>query len=668
MRTIRVGITSVGSGVGQAIVDSCRLSGLPLHLTGYGNNPLAFGAFDCDSRKILPLIYSPEYVGALLEACRADGVEILLPGLDNELMLLARNIERFRQAGTVVAVSGAKLLELCRDKALMWRELSQISAAFTRSYTRASLQEAVGKGLIRYPLIAKPLAGFASRGIFVIRNESDLDRVADTHVVQEIAAPAASDPNRDRFLQALHDGEILQLSEISAQIIVGRGGREIGRFLSCNKLNNGVPMEIVPLDAPEVWSEIDKLLPYFRQAGLLGPLNLQGRLTDEGPRFFEMNARFTGITGLRALTGFNEVGALIADLSGYPVAQSALRTNPRKIGMRQVTDRVVDIESDPNLGRVVASGGRSLWRGQGRRILITGANGYLGRVLIEMLLSDSTIDSVVAIMRNPSRFERPPSQVEVVDVAALFTGGFQMGGIDVICHLASGRPHHNAVELADSLRFTQDLITLAVRHQIPGFINASSQAVYGTARPPLWVENLPPAPETAFAQSKWSGELMTQSISQLSPASKASSLRFAQLIGPGPVWNTDRLVHKYIAQALVGESLQVKGGRQRLDFLDVRDAAGLIGMLAVMPYADWPDVLNVGGGEPVSVLELAECVAATAEQFGLRKSSIEVAPDFSFPDFGMSRERARQLLNWVPKRTLQQTILDILSMKAVAKA
>ncbi|HEY3488300.1 MAG TPA: NAD-dependent epimerase/dehydratase family protein, partial [Gammaproteobacteria bacterium] len=615
MKTIRVGISSVGSGVGQAVVDSCRLSGMPLHLIGYGNDPFAFGAFDCHEQKILPSIYSAEYAEKLLEVCNKDSIDILIPGLDDELLLLAGHAETFRRAGTVVAVSGPGMLELCRDKALMWSKLSKISDVFVPSYTRPSLLKAVAAGLVQYPLIAKPLSGFASRGLFVIRDKSDLAKVTDAHVIQEIVVPAVSDTNHVRFLEALNNGEILQVSEISAQILVGRSGREIGRFLSCNKLNNGVPVEIIPLDAPEVWSEIDRLLPYFKEAGLVGPLNLQGRLTDEGPRFFEMNARFTGITGLRALSGFNEVAALIADLSGQEYADKILlRQNPRKIGVRQVADRVVDITADPTLTAAVESRNRFPGRGRGRRILVTGANGYLGRAVLESLLADHAVDSIVAMVRNPARFDSAhepalPVGVETADVSGLLTGEFQMGGIDVICHLASGRPHYTATDIAESLKFTHTLVACAIRHQVPGFINASSQAVYGTARPPLWTEQLVPAPETSFAQSKWAAELMAASIPRLNPRSRATSLRLAQLIGPSPIRDTQRVVHKYIESAISGGVLQVNGGRQRLDFVDFRDAAELVGMLIIRPFSDWPDVLNVGSGEPVSVLNLANRVA-----------------------------------------------------------
>src|SRR5690606_20978222 len=54
----RIGITSIGSGVGQSVISSCRLARRPIHTIGLGTNPLAFGAYDCDEHHALPSLYT----------------------------------------------------------------------------------------------------------------------------------------------------------------------------------------------------------------------------------------------------------------------------------------------------------------------------------------------------------------------------------------------------------------------------------------------------------------------------------------------------------------------------------------------------------------------------------------------------------------------------------
>ena len=53
-----------------------------------------------------------------------------------------------------------------------------------------------------------------------------------------------------------------------------------------------MPIEITPYEN-STYGEIDKLLPVLKEFGHRGPLNIQGRLTDQGLKLFEMNARFT---------------------------------------------------------------------------------------------------------------------------------------------------------------------------------------------------------------------------------------------------------------------------------------------------------------------------------------------------------------------------------------
>ena len=56
-RDLRIGIGCIGSGVGQSVINSCRLTRLRLHTIGLGTNPLAFGLYACDDYAYIPRIY-----------------------------------------------------------------------------------------------------------------------------------------------------------------------------------------------------------------------------------------------------------------------------------------------------------------------------------------------------------------------------------------------------------------------------------------------------------------------------------------------------------------------------------------------------------------------------------------------------------------------------------
>jgi nucleoside-diphosphate-sugar epimerase/biotin carboxylase len=662
---IRVGITSIGSGIGQSVVDSCRLSSLPIKTFGYGMNPFAFGAYDCDEQRSLPSIYNGDYIEKLLDCCAKDNLDVLIPGHDNELLLFADNIQQFKKIGIDIPVSSRFVIELCRDKERMFRELSIIAPVFVKSYSRKNLMDAAERGEVSYPLIAKPISGFASKGLLVIKGIDDLASLTENHVIQELAAPCKGDKNHAFFMHALEKRQIAQVSELSLQVVLGKNGEELGRFASFNKLYNGVPIEIVPADVPEAWKAVDKFLPYLQAKGLRGPINIQGRMTDRGVRFFEMNARFTGITGLRALMGFNEVETIIADAANRLESGFKLTQPTRKIGIRQVRNRVVDVETNPVLASATESTGVYPWRKSARTILVTGANSFLGRAVLDALTVAQGVSRVIAVVRNPSRFDDTsepflPSGVECIDQRELLHGGFSIGCVDVICHLAFARPQHSTLDLADSLKYTHLLTAYAMNYQIPGFINASSQSVYGTKRPPIWTEETPPAPETPYATAKLSSELLAANISMSNSTSKVTSLRIARLIGPNPVLKTDDLLSKYLNRLMHNEYIEVFGGSQQLDLVDVRDVADLIVILATSPYDKWPDTMNVGGGHPITVASLAELVALMAERNGMHRPDIIVDPDHIAPSFGMSIKKGENIFGWHPERNLERTVQDMI--------
>jgi nucleoside-diphosphate-sugar epimerase len=660
-KLIRIGITSIGSGVGQSVVQSCRLSHLPLRIVGLGANPFAFGAFDCHVRAELPTIYAAGYIQALLDCCKKHEIQILIPGLDDELLPLARSRDEFSAIGTDVIVSAVALLELCRDKLSMSRELSKVCPTFVEGYDRETLLCAAATGTLSYPMIAKPKSGFASRGVLIINGPADLEKVTSAHVVQTIAVPRHGDSNRDPFLAALQEGQLTQVGELSAQILIGKRGEELGRMLSCHRLNSGIPVEIVPAEADLVWAQVARLLPALRDAGLRGPLNIQGRLTDAGPRFFEMNARFTGITGIRALMGFNEVEAIIADALEIPPQPRRLIANPRRIGIRQVADRVVDSGLDSALASALTRHNEYSPGRNGRRVLVTGANSYLGLAVLNGLARTTGVDSVVALVRQPERFRFVvPAAVQVRSLTELYDGAFSLGEFEVVCHLASARPVHSTEAIAASLQFTRDLMCMIAKYQVPGVINVSSQSVYGQSRPPLWTEDMPPRPETPYAQAKWACELMTAMTRSMNNTTATTSVRLAQLIGHSPGMRWTEVPHLFSKLAYGGEQISLRGGQQELDYINVRDAADLICRLAVHPFDSWPPLLNAGSGAPVTLLALAELIARTSVKVCGRQPVISLDPTPVELRLGMSIALSSETLGWQPRLGLGETIEELL--------
>jgi nucleoside-diphosphate-sugar epimerase len=97
------------------------------------------------------------------------------------------------------------------------------------------------------------------------------------------------------------------------------------------------------------------------------------------------------------------------------------------------------------------------------------------------------------------------------------------------------------------------------------------------------------------------------------------ALRFAKLVGPSPQFRVDasELPHVLVAKSLESSPVVLQRPDQRLDLLDVRDAAEAI--LAVIECQSlYQGVFNVGAGEHVTARVVAAVVAGVALEKGLR--------------------------------------------------
>lgn len=648
MQKIIVGILSIGSGVGQSVIESLRLTNFNFYTIGLGNNPLAFGAYECDEMLLIPSFYNNDYIDALYNLCMDKKIQVLIPGTDDEDLILSKQIELFQSINVKIIVSEPSFMMLIRDKNNL-SKMFKNSSTFLLSYKLEEVKLLIKQGLINFPLISKPKNGNASNGINILLDEKDFVLVSDNDVIQECAIPNKNDPNYSQYMNQLSKHKNPQISEYSFQIVLNQYGDEIGRMVSFNSLRNGVPIEIIPYFDKDVWEEIDKIIPELKELGARGPINIQGRLTDNGLKCFEINARFTGMTGLRAELGFNEVEKLVLDYLNIE-NNCELVVNPHKVGIRQTTNKSVYKPKVPILPNLNSS------YHPVKTILITGANGYLGSHIIKNI--DQQLYKVIALVRDESSkkdLQESFVGINTISISELKNGSFNFGKIDTIIHTLFARPHRLSYEINESLEFTQWLLVQVSKFQVPEFINISSFSVYG--------KHLHSYPnlncDTLYSQAKYSSELMVSSTQALNPHLKCVNLRLTTLIGQNIKDKPIDLISKWVVKTIYHEPIQLIKNH-KVNRLDVNDAA--IGIIKLMENIQRADRLtyDLASTNTNTLLEIIELLKQVTNNKHMRNPIVDINIDFNELDYpAIDLHDFYRLTNWLPAHSMVDSISEL---------
>jgi carbamoyl-phosphate synthase large subunit len=119
---IRIAVSGVGGGVGQSIIKA--LQGTNYEVVALDSEPLGTGLYAAARSYLIPYATSSNYVDRLLEICQKENCKLFFPGLDSELAVLSRSVNRFAAIGTKVIVSTPEVIELSDNKMLTYTALS----------------------------------------------------------------------------------------------------------------------------------------------------------------------------------------------------------------------------------------------------------------------------------------------------------------------------------------------------------------------------------------------------------------------------------------------------------------------------------------------------------------------------------------------------------------
>jgi len=310
-----------------------------------------------------------------------------------------------------------------------------------------------------------------------------------------------------------------------------------------------------------------------------------------------------------------------------------------------------------------------------QRFLVTGGAGFIGSHIVHALASEGAGVRVLDDFSS-GREENlaglaigaigSGATVELIrgDIADPEACATACGGVDGVFHEAALVSVPRSVEEPErtwevNSTGTLNLLEAARAAGVGRFVFAASSAAYGDSESLPKVETMPVDPRSPYAASKVAGEALLASHGAAF-GMQTVSLRYFNVFGPRQADDSPYtgVIAIFARSLLEGAAPTIFGdGGQTRDFTYVDDvvAANLSVMRGEVPTGS---VINIGGGERISILELYQAIA---EDLGS-----ELKPEMAPPRAGdvrhslASLERAERLLGYSPQTSLRDGLAKTL--------
>lgn len=274
------------------------------------------------------------------------------------------------------------------------------------------------------------------------------------------------------------------------------------------------------------------------------------------------------------------------------------------------------------------------------RIVVTGASGYIGRQVVQRLLTES--HEVVALTRDAGA-----GNFRCLRSGASGSLRHHFEGAHHVLHLAGRLVDDPSAGVLDyfeaNVRLTEAVIKAAKDAQVVSIVHASSRLIYPKDLTEPAVEDRDRAPDTPYGVSKsWAEDLLRLACQD--DGMSALSLRIAQVTGGDH--HGLGVINAFIKQARTLGEVTVQGrGAAIRDFLHVEDVASAF-RAALEFRGPWLPI-NIGGTRSVSVAEIARLVAAL-NQRETKVLNVDV-PKEDTSCYALDPGRARTVLQWAPR-------------------
>ena len=264
----------------------------------------------------------PNYAAAILEICRKEHVDVVIPIMSVELETLAKNEAMFREAGVVLSVSDLEPLKIANNKLELLNFMKENGIPCARFFEGNSAED-VDKALeqVGVPVVFKATEGSGSRGMRII------DPSKSRFDILFHEKPTSAYVTLQDFKETLQEGDMPQMlameylpgHEYTVDMLCEKGKVLYSMCRRGLNVQTSIILDGVVEDKPEIIRLCNQVAEQLKLTGNIG-FDVKER-ADGTPVIMECNPRATAGVSEFAASGVNLLYLNIKRCLGEPLPE-----------------------------------------------------------------------------------------------------------------------------------------------------------------------------------------------------------------------------------------------------------------------------------------------------------------------------------------------------------
>ncbi len=281
-------ISGIGGDLGQSIATIVKQEYPGCEIFGIDSSDRHAGQFFCNHLSLSPLANDAGYMPYIENLILTHKIDLFIPSTEHELRQILKSTNK--TITDKVISCDVDSLEKCLDKLTTFQFLSS-KGLKTPWFTKYANE------VKSFPCIYKDRTSSGSRSIFTVNTAAEADFYSKTYT-------------NGLFQELLPDSE----NEYTCSIFCGKD-KKIHILILVRKLTGGATSWCQVRQNKEIHDYCTDIVLALKS---VGSINIQLRLTKNGPLLFEINPRFSSTVLMRHLVGFSDVKWSIDDMLNTP--------------------------------------------------------------------------------------------------------------------------------------------------------------------------------------------------------------------------------------------------------------------------------------------------------------------------------------------------------------